>query len=109
MFSVVEDSGQGLAPRPYYIRAPSTTTNEDPGVYSDHSQILNATTGAFEAVYFGTKTIGIVDLEKTDSNPAIAAVFVLIFGNEDTNGNGTYQASDQPYSQNLAFQAIRLS
>jgi len=108
VFSVAESGGQGLAPTPYFIRTDSTTADEDPGVYSDHSKIIPADTSNPEEVYFGSKEVGKEDLQKTTGNSGIVGVFLIIFAHEDTDDSGDYTGVDEPYSQNLPFQALRL-
>jgi len=98
--------GGSTAQIPYFIKADSTPSDEDPGVYPNYSKILNAT-GESEILYFGLKTVGLIDLESLPSAPGIGGIFMIMFGYEDENTNRTVQPSDPPYSQNLPFQALR--
>ncbi len=98
----------GFEQAAWFIKADSTTTNEDPGAYTDHSKTLTAG-GNTEILYFGVKTPTNANIESTPDALSIGAIFVVIFGHEDTNSNGSYDTTtDQPYSQNLPFQGMLL-
>jgi len=98
--------GGASNPVPYFIRANSIASNENPGQYVDYSTIIDP--DEEEEMYFGTKTVGSGDLEKTHGSTAIVAVFMLIFGVEDIDDSGTKTSGDTPYSQNLPFQAYKI-
>ena len=102
-------AGGGTAtPLPYFIRAPSTTSNEDPGEYPNYSIIIDV--DETETLYFASKSTSGTDREKTHGSPGVVAIFMLIVAYEDQNGSDTVdQPPDEPYSQNLPFQAITIS
>ena len=101
----VKAGGGGDAPTPFFIRADSTPTNENAGAY-DPNYSKKLLIGQSTMLYFGSKTTGGGALEKTDSNPGIVSVMVVIFGYEDVNSNLQYdQGTDTPYSQSIPFQA----
>jgi len=81
----------------YFIKADSTTSNEDPGVYIDESKTLTAG-GNSEILYFGLEAINVATIRNTHGSSATAAVFLVIFGEIDGD----------PYSQNLPFQALQI-
>jgi len=103
-----QTQGGGNLPRVFYMLNDTTTSNEGPIAYTDHSKIIpkDSTPIVF---YFGATAVGGATLELTHDNVAIIAVDVLTFGHKDENNNGSYDnPGDPPYSQKLAFQAIRL-
>ena len=102
-----QNAGGGNLPAVFYINGDSTPTVADGGVYTANSKILLGD-GASTVVYFGAPSAGGSDLHSTHNDDAIYAANLLIFGYEDKNLNGiTDDPPDQPYSQNLPFQALR--
>ena len=99
----VKDDGGNANKVPFFIRADSTPTNEDPGAYTDNTKNLAA--GVSVTVYFGSVKAGQTTIEKVFNGDGIIAVFLLVFGHEDTDQNG-YQITDPPYSQNMPFQGL---
>ena len=103
-----QTKGGGNLPRTFFIKADSTITVEDPGAYIDNSKIIPKN-GTAVTVYFGVEDNGSSILQETHDTPGINAVFLLIFGHQDVNENQIYDNPvDPPYSQNLAFQGLRL-
>jgi len=103
-----QTQGGGSLPRVFYIKADSTPAAEDPGAYIDNSKIILAD-GTPIILYFGVDSAGGATLQETHNSADIIAVNLLTFGHEDVNDNGIYDnPGDPPYSQNLAFQALRL-
>ena len=102
-----QTQGGGNLPRTFFIKAESTETNEDPGAYINYSKKL-LKDGTPVMVYFGVNDNGSSVLQETRNSPGINAVFLLIFGYQDIDVSGTYNAGDVPYSQNLAYQGLRL-
>jgi hypothetical protein len=107
LFMLLAVEQGGTTPKTFFIKADSTTTNEDPGVYNDHSKVLTAG-GVSQIIYFGLAKVDETTLENTDNDVGVSTIFVLLFGHEDKNTNG-YDSSDTPYSQNLPFKSILLS
>ncbi len=104
-----QTQGGGNLPRTFFIKADSTPTVEDPGEYLDNSKIIPKD-GTPVVIYFGVEDDGSSILQETRDTPGINAVFLLIFGHQDVNDNGIYDnPGDPPYSQNLAFQGLRLN
>ncbi len=110
-----QTQGGGNLPRTFFIKADSTPTVEDPGAYIDNSKIIPKN-GTPVLIYFGVDDNGSSTLQETRDTPGINAVFLLIFGHQDVNDNGIYDdpvvcgcPGDPPYSQNLAFQGLRLN
>jgi len=104
-----QNSGGGNMPRVYFIKADSTPTVEDPGAYTDHSKIISKD-GTPVILYFSVDAAGGTTLNESHPDTGIIAVHVLIFGHQDVNENGIYDnPGDPPYSQNLSFQALRLT
>ena len=103
-----KSGGGGDIARAMFILNNSTATQEDGGLYPNHGTILlvNVT----QTIYLGEDVVGAPHThEATHSDVAIYAANLLIFGHEDTNGNGVYDpAVDIAYSQNLPFQALKL-
>ncbi len=103
-----QTGGGGNLPRVFYVLNDTTTSNEGPIAYTDHSKIIPKD-GTPIVIYFGANAAGSATLETTHDSVAIIAVDVLTFGHQDVNENKIYDdPGDPPYSQNLAFQAIRL-
>jgi len=103
-----QTGGGGNLPRAFFIMDESTLTVENGGAYTLDSKILLGD-GASTVVYFGADGAGGAGLESTHGDTAIYAANLLIFGYEDKNINGiTDVPPDQPYSQNLPFQALRM-
>ena len=103
-----QTQGGGNLPRVFYVLNDTTTSNEGPIAYTDHSKIIPKD-GTPVVLYFGANAAGSATLETTHDSVAIISVDVLTFGHKDENNNGSYDdPGDPPYSQNLAFQAIRL-
>ena len=104
-----QTQGGGNLPRTFFIKADSTPTVEDPGAYINNSKIIPKD-GTPVLLYFGVEDDGSSILQETRNTPGINAVFLLIFGHEDINNNGIYDnPGDLPYSQNLAYQGLRLN
>ena len=100
--------GGGTSVIPYFIRDPSTTTNENPGKYTDLSITLPAD-GSFEVtMYFGGTGWTSNSIQSTDPNAGAVAGFMVLFGYQDLTGNG-WDVDDTPYGQTLPFQAFRIS
>jgi len=99
--------GGSSTPLPYFIRAPSTTSNEDPGEYSNNSIIIDV--DETETLYFASKGTSGTDREKTHGSPGVVGIFMLIVANEDRDGSNTVNSGDEPYGQNLPFQAFTIS
>jgi len=103
-----KSGGGGNINNAFFLKNPSTTTQEDGGAYTPNNGIklvVNATT----YVYFGADGAGVAALEATNNEAGIFAANILVFAHEDTNGSGFYELGpDDPYSQNLPFQALRL-
>ena len=103
-----QSGGGGGIAKAMFVLNNSTATLEDGGLYPDHGTILlvNVT----QTLYFGEDQASNGHLhEATHPDDAIYAANLLIFGHEDTNGNGVYDpAIDIAYSQNLPFQALKL-
>jgi len=103
-----QSGGGGGIAKAYFVLNDSTTALEDGGLYTNNSITLKV--GIPYTMYLGE------DLpsnnhahEATHGDEAIYAANLLIFGHEDTNGNGVYNAGvDIAYSQNLPFQALKL-
>jgi len=103
-----QTQGGGNLPRVFYMLNDTTTTNEGPIAYTDHSKIM-PTNNVPIILYFGATAWGGATLETSHDDTASIAINVLTFGHRDTNGNMVYDVGpDLPYSQNMAFQAIRL-
>ena len=106
-------SGGGSAtPLPYFIRDPSTVSDEDPGEYNpsgcDCPQIIDV--DETETIYFASKGTSGSDREKTHGSPGVIAVFMLMVANEDQNSSGDLDIPpDEPYGQNLPFQSFTIS
>jgi hypothetical protein len=99
--------GGGIA-KVMFILNDSTDSQEDGGLYTDHSKKLKV--GISQVVYFGEDKAGDSHThEDTHGDETIYAVNLLIFGHEDTDGSGGYNTGDIAYSQNLPFQAFRLT
>jgi hypothetical protein len=60
-------------------------------------------------LYFGVDSEGGSNLERSHSSEGINAAFMLIFGYQDLDESGTVNGGDIPYSQNLAYQGLRLT
>jgi len=104
-----QTQGGGNLPRTFFIMADSTTTVENSGAYVTDSKII-LKDGTPILLYFGVDDDGSTTLQETRNTPGINAVFLLIFGHQDVNDNGIYDnPGDPPYSQNLAFQGLRLN
>jgi hypothetical protein len=103
-----QTAGGGNMPRVFFIKAPSTTINEDPGGYVNYSQTI-LKDGTPEMLYFGVDSEGSSSLERSHSAEGINAAFMLIFGYQDIDESGTVNGDDIPYSQNLAYQGLRLT
>ena len=103
-----QTGGGGNLPRAFFVMGDSTPTVENGGAFTTDSKIL-AGNGGTNIVYFGADGAGGTGLENTHGDTAIYAANLLIFGYEDKNINGiTDEPPDQPYSQNLPFQALRM-
>jgi len=104
-----QTQGGGNLPRVFYILNDSTTSNEGPIAYTDNSKIMPS--GSVPLVlYFGVTAPGGATLETSHDSAASIAVNVLTFGHQDVINPGIYDdPGDPPYSQNMAFQAVRLS
>ncbi len=103
-----QTQGGGNLPRTFFIMADSTPTVENSGAYVAGSKII-LKDGTPILLYFGVDDDGSATLQETHGTPGINAVFLLIFGHQDVNNNGIYDnPGDPPYSQNLAFQGLRL-
>jgi len=107
--------GGGNINNAFFLKNNSTDTQEDGGAYDNNNcvtgdpsckiLIVNVTS----TIYFGADGAGATALEATNNEAGIFAVNLLIFGHEDTNGNGLYDdGTDIAYSQNLPFQAFKL-
>ncbi len=104
-----QTQGGGNLPRVFYMLNDTTTSNEGPIAYTDHSKIM-PTNNVPVVLYFGATAPGGATLETSHDSVASIAVNVLTFGHRDTNKNMVYDVGpDLPYSQNMAFQAIRLT
>jgi len=105
-----QSGGGGGIAKAMFILNNSTTTQEDGHEYPDHGSILMV--NVTQTIYLGEDEVGGNPShvhESTHPDIAIYAANLLIFGHEDTNGNGVYDAAvDIPYSQNLPFQALTL-
>ncbi len=103
-----QTGGGGNLPRSFFVLNDTTTSDEGPIVYKDHSKIIPKD-GTPIVIYFGADVPGSSTLELTHNTASILAVDVLTFAHYDANENKIYDnPGDPPYSQNLAFQAIRL-
>jgi len=103
-----ETGGGGNLPRAFFVMDDSTPTVENGGAFTTDSKIL-AGNGGTNIVYFGAKGEGGAGLENTHGDTAIYAANLLIFGYEDRDKSATTNVPpDQPYSQNLPFQALRM-
>jgi len=104
-----QTQGGGNLPRVFYMLNDTTTSNEGPIAYTDNSKIMP--TGSVPIVlYFGATVPGGATLETSHDSVASIAVNVLTFGHRDVINPGIYDdPGDPPYSQNMAFQAVRLS
>jgi len=89
----------------YFIRDDCTTGDEDGDAYTQQSKVIDA--GENEIMYFGSIKANDLDIKDQFSARGTMGVSLLIFANEDQNGNG-YQSSDPEYSQNLPFLAIAI-
>lgn len=98
-----QSGGGGNLPTTMFIKADSTTTNENPGAYTNYSKILQADK-LYYTIYFGVTTAG-GSMLQTIPDPGIYAVNLILFGFSDTNDDGFYD-STAPYSQNLPFQGL---
>jgi len=108
IFMVGISGGGAATPLPYFIRASSTASDEDPGEYPNNGIIIDV--DETETIYFASKGTSGSDREKTHGSPGVVAIFMLIVAYEDQNGSNTVdQPPDEPYSQNLPFQAITIS
>jgi len=111
IFMVGVSGGGSATPLPYFIRAPSTSSNEDPGEYNPPGCdcpliiLVNGT----ETIYFASKGTSGSDREKTFGSPGVIAVFMLMVAHEDRNGSGDIDSGDEPYGQNLPFQSFTIS
>ena len=103
-----KSGGGGNINNAFFIKNPSTATQEDGGAYTPNNSItliVNATT----YVYFGADGAGATATEATNNEVGIYAANILVFAHEDTNGSGFYELGpDISYSQNLPFQALKL-
>jgi hypothetical protein len=100
--------GGGTSVTPFFIRDPSTTSNENPGKYTDFSITLPAD-GSFEVtMYFGGVGWTNNNMQSTDPNPGSVAVFMVLFGYQDLTDDGK-TPDDTPYGQTLPFQSFRIS
>jgi len=103
-----KSGGGGTSVIPFFIREPSTTSNENPGKYTDLSITLPPD-GSFEVtMYFGSKGWVNDFLQNTDTNAGAVAGFMVLFGYEDQTDDGI-TPDDTPYGQTLPFQAFRIS
>ncbi|MCH6586476.1 MAG: hypothetical protein IH792_05565 [Thaumarchaeota archaeon] len=103
-----QNQGGGNLPRVYFIKADSTPTVEDPGAYPNLSKII-LKDGTPIMLYFGVEDAGGASLNESHPDTGIIGIYLLTFGYQDVNENGIYDnPGDPPYSQNLAFQALRL-
>jgi len=103
-----QTGGGGNLPRSFFVLNDTTTSNEGPIAYTDHSKIIPKD-GTPIVIYFGANVPGSSTLEITHNTASILAVDLLTFAHYDANENKIYDnPGDPPYSQNLAFQAIRL-
>jgi archaellum component FlaF (FlaF/FlaG flagellin family) len=103
-----QTQGGGNLPRTFFIMADSTPVVENSGAYIAGSKII-LKDGTPILLYFGVDDDGGTDLQASRNTAGINAVFLLIFGHQDTNDNGIYDnPGDPPYSQNLAYQGLRL-
>ena len=100
--------GGGTSVIPYFIRDPSTTTNENPGKYTDLSITLPADGSIEVPMYFGGTGWTSNSIQSTDPNAGAVAGFMVLFGYEDLTGDGN-TPDDPPYGQTLPFQAFRIS
>lgn len=103
-----QTAGGGNMPRVFFIKAPSTTINEDPGAFVNFSQTI-LKDGTPVMLYFGVTSEGGTSLNSSHTSEGINAAFMLIFGYQDLDESGTLTGGDIPYSQNLAYQGLRLS
>jgi len=104
-----QTQGGGNLPRTFFIMADSTPAVENSGAFVPGSKII-LKDGTPILLYFGVDDDGSATLQETRGTPGINAVFLLIFGHQDVNNNGIYDnPGDLPYSQNLAFQGLRLT
>ena len=87
----------------YFIRADSTQSAEDPGAYTNWDKILAI--GVDTKVYFGSIKAGEGAKQKLYGNRGTMSVSLLVFGVEDTDGDGD-ETGEPPYSQNLPFLGI---
>jgi len=103
-----KSGGGGNINNAFFLKNPSTATQEDGGAYSPNNSlklVVNATT----YVYFGADGAGASINEFTNNEAGIFAANILVFAHEDTNGSGSYELGpDVSYSQNLPFQALKL-
>jgi len=114
IFMVGVSGGGAATPLPYFIRAASLPSDEDPGEYDPPScdpsgcpQILDV--DETETIYFASKGISGIDREETYGSPGVIAVFMLLVAHEDRNSSGDVDSGDEPYGQNLPFQAFTIS
>jgi len=103
-----QTQGGGNLPRTFFIMADSTPAVENSGAFVPGSKII-LKDGTSILLYFGVDDDGSATLQETRNEAGINAVFLLIFGYQDVNENGIYDnPGDPPYSQNLAYQGLRL-
>jgi len=103
-----QSGGGGGISKAFFILNNSTDTQEDGGLYPNNGSILYV--NVTHTMYLGEDVAGNTHVhESTHGDVAIYAANLLIFGHEDTNGNGVYNVGvDVAYSQNLPFQALKL-
>ncbi len=103
-----QSGGGGNLPKVFFILNDTSTSNEGPTAYPDHSKII-PNNGIAVVLYFGAVSEGSSTLQTSHNVAGIISVDVLNFGHLDVNGNEIYDNPGDPtYSQNLAFQSIRL-
>ena len=102
-----KSGGGGNINNAFFIKNPSTQTQEDGGAYNPNNSIVLPVNGTV-VVYFGADGEGATALEATNNEAGIYAANMLFFGHEDTNGDSSCCTGDDPYSQNLPFQALLL-
>ena len=104
-----QTAGGGNMPRVFFIKDPSTIGNEDPpGGFVNYSHVIQKD-GTPVMIYFGVSSEGGTSLNASHTAEGINAAFLLIFGFQDIDESGTLTSGDIPYSQNLAYQGLRLS
>jgi len=104
-----QSGGGGGIAKAMFIMNNSTDTVSDGHLYPNHGTILRV--NVTQTIYLGEDLVNppTHSHESTHPDVAIYAANLLIFGHEDTNGNGVYDPTiDIPYSQNLPFQALTL-